>query len=251
MILKDLHVHTNYCDGKDSPRDIVLAAVDMGLETLGFSGHSYTDFDESYCMSMEGVKAYKEEIKALKEEFAGRIEILCGIEQDMFSREDTSDFDYVIGSAHYIYFENEFITVDWKPEILKDAADKYFCGDMLCLAEYYYDTVAGVAERTDCDIVGHLDLITKFNETDNLIDTQNPRYIAAWKKAVDRIMRKCTLFEINTGAISRGYRTGPYPSLDIIDYIKEKGGRFILSSDSHSKDTLCFCFDEYEHLITD
>ena len=46
MLLKDLHVHTNYCDGKDSPRDIVLAAVGMGMKTLGFSGHGYTDFDE-------------------------------------------------------------------------------------------------------------------------------------------------------------------------------------------------------------
>ena len=248
MILKDLHIHTNYCDGKDSPRDIVLAAVDMGMKTIGFSGHVYTDFDESYCMSKAATEAYKKEIAALREEFAGQIEILCGIEKDMFSREDTSDYDYVIGSAHYIYFEDEFITVDWKPEILKETVQKYFCGDMLYLAEYYFDTVAGVAARTDCDIVGHLDLITKFNETEKLIDTQDPRYIAAWKHAVDRIMEKCTLFEINTGAISRGYKTDPYPAPDIIDYIREKGGSFILSSDSHSKDTLCYAFDKYESL---
>lgn len=249
MILKDLHVHTYFCDGKDSPRKMVLAALDMGMKTIGFSGHGYTDFDESYCMSKTGTIEYKREIESLKKEFAGQIEILCGVEKDMFSKEDTSGFDYVIGSAHYIYIGGEYITVDWKPSILRDAADKYFGGDMMALAEYYFATVADVAEKTNCNIVGHLDLITKFNETEKFFDTSDPRYVAAWKKAVDKIMQSCTLFEINTGAMARSYTTKPYPAPDIIAYIKEKGGSFILSSDSHSRDSLCYGFAEYENLL--
>ena len=58
-------------------------------------------------------------------------------------------------------------------------------------------------------------------------------------------MRSGKVFEINTGAISRGYRTQPYPSADIRSYIKAKGGTFILSGDSHSADTLCFQFDRW------
>lgn len=246
MIKKDLHVHTYYCDGKDSPRDIVLAAVEMGMETLGFSGHGYADCDVDYCMSREDTEKYKQEITALKKEFSGKLEILCGVEKEIFSIEDTSDFDYVIGSAHCIFVGGEYIAVDWKPEELKRAADKYFGGDMLSLAKKYYETVSEVAEKTNCDIVGHIDLITKFNEGNQLFDTKSERYIRAWKKAVDRIMESCKLFEVNTGAISRGYRTSPYPSDDIVDYIKKKGGKLILSSDSHSKDTLCYKFGEYE-----
>ena len=73
MLLKDLHVHTNYCDGKDNPRDIVLAAIGMRMKTLGFSGHGYTDFDESYCMSKEGTKEYKKEIRDLKKNLPVRL----------------------------------------------------------------------------------------------------------------------------------------------------------------------------------
>ena len=53
-------------------------------------------------------------------------------------------------------------------------------------------------------------------------------------------------FEINTGAMSRGWRTSPYPAKPIRDYIRAHGGRLILSSDSHKADTLLYAFDQYE-----
>ena len=71
----------------------------------------------------------------------------------------------------------------------------------------------------------------------------------AYQKAVDRIIKNCKVFEINTGAISRGCRTTPYPSDEIRDYIRQKGGKFILSSDSHQKETLCFEFDKFRSLV--
>ena len=56
-------------------------------------------------------------------------------------------------------------------------------------------------------------------------------------------------FEINTGAISRGYQDNPYPSETVIKMIKERGGKFILNSDSHSVDTIAFEFDKWKYLI--
>ncbi|MBO5371040.1 MAG: PHP domain-containing protein, partial [Clostridia bacterium] len=41
MILEDLHTHTTYCDGKDSPEDMVKTAIEKGLRVIGFSGHIY------------------------------------------------------------------------------------------------------------------------------------------------------------------------------------------------------------------
>ena len=54
---------------------------------------------------------------------------------------------------------------------------------------------------------------------------------------------KFPVFEINTGAMSRGYRSEPYPSAEMIEYISSRGGQFILSSDSHSRENLCFGFE--------
>ncbi len=69
--------------------------------------------------------------------------------------------------------------------------------------------------------------------------------MAAWQKAVDRLLLAGVPFEINTGGMTRGYRQDAYPAKPIRDYIASHGGRFILSSDSHDTQTLCRQFEEY------
>lgn len=249
MELFDLHVHSVFSDGRDTPRDIVISAIEKGVKTLGFSDHSYTEFDERYCIQRDKQAEYIRTINELKNEFSDKIKILCATEQDFYSTAPTSGYDYVIGSVHYVFIDGEYIPIDETADILKQAADKYFSGDILSLCEAYFENVGKVYEKTKCDIVGHFDLITKFNEQEQLFDENDPRYIRAYQKAVDKIITDCKVFEINTGAISRGYRTTPYPSENIRRYIRQKGGKFILSSDSHQKETLCFEFDKFRNLL--
>ena len=249
MITKDLHMHTAYCDGKDTPEDMVLSAVDKGLDTVGISSHSYTFFDESYCMQKEDIPRYIAELRYLRAKYFDRIHVLCGVEQDYYSDYPTDEFDYIIGSVHYIKVGDEYIPVDESVEILRAAVQKHFGGDVYALCELYFDTVADVVEKTRCDIIGHFDLISKFIEREPLFDTKHPRYVKAWKAAVDRLVTYDVPFEINTGAISRGYRTQPYPDEEMIAYIKAKGGRLILSSDAHSKENIAYIFEKYESLL--
>ena len=246
MITRDLHMHTSYCDGKNTPEEMVLAAVDKGLNTVGISGHSYTFFDTSYCMQKDDIARYIAELRYLRAKYFDKIHVLCGVEQDYYSDHPTDDFDYVIGSVHYIKAGEEYIPVDESAEILNSTKEKYFNGDIYALCEEYFSTVADVVNKTGCDIIGHFDLITKFIEREPIFDTNHPRYVAAWQKAADELLKTGVPFEINTGAISRGYRTSPYPAADIISYIKERGGRFVLSSDAHSADAIAYRFDEYE-----
>ena len=72
-----------------------------------------------------------------------------------------------------------------------------------------------------------------------------------WNIFVDLINRYVVgvIAEINTGAISRGYRNEPYPSNQILEYIKSKGGYFILSSDSHSKENIAYQYDKWKGLL--
>ena len=238
----DLHVHTNFCDGKSSPREIVMSAIKKGVDTLGFSGHSYFAFDEDTCMSRANTEKYFAEINSLKEEFKDKIRILCGIEQEYFSAEPTDRYDYVIGSVHYFHLGDEYLAVDLDAETLRYAADTYFGGDIYALCEEYYRLEGDVANRIKPDIIGHFDLITKFNEAGQMFDESHPRYIAAWKKAADSLLKYNIPFEIYSGAISRGYRTAPYPAPSILEYIKENGGCVVINSDSHHKDTLCYEF---------
>ena len=220
----DLHVHTVYSDGHDTPEEIVKAAVERGMTCVGFSDHSYTPFDESYCMKRGSVRDYVSEIGALKEKYAGQIKILCGVEQDYYSDEPTDMFDYVIGSVHYIFADGEYFPIDDSFGRLLAETYGHFGGDIYALADEYYRTVADVAAKTGADVIGHFDLISKFNEGGAFFDESDPRYISAWRRATDALLPLGVPFEINTGAISRGYRTVPYPSSEIIGYIKQNGG---------------------------
>ncbi len=243
----DLHTHTFFCDGKDSPEDMVLSAIEKGLDTIGILTHSYVDFDTA-CIAEERQSEFIAEANRLKVKYKDKIKVLCGIEVDYYATSVAEGYDYRLGSLHYFKIGDKYYSLDISIPGFMEMAEKEFSGDYLAVCEEYYRLLADVPRKTGADIIAHIDLITKFNEGDKLFDTKNPRYINAYKTAVDKLVTYGLPFEINTGAISRGYRSSPYPSSDILAYIKEKGGKLIISSDSHSKENIAYLFDKYESL---
>lgn len=248
MIFEDFHVHSSFCDGKNTLEEMVRAAIDLNMARMGFSGHAYTAFNNTYCMSLEHTKQYAEDIALLKEKYKDKIEILCGLEMDYFSEEPQIETDYRIGSVHFVKSGENYLEVDNGEAIFANDVKQYFNGDFYAYAKEYFALVGDVIAKTKADIVGHFDLVTKFNEGGRFFDTAKPEYVAAAKNAIDRLIPFGKPFEINTGAISRGYRKEAYPELQLLRYIAEKGGRVILSSDSHSAEMLCFEFEKYEAL---
>ncbi len=245
MTYSNYHTHTTFCDGTDTPDQLIQKAIELGCPEIGFSGHSYTYFDESWCMSKSATDAYRECILALKDKYRGKIKILLGIEQDLWSEEPTDSYDFVIGGVHYVKHKGSFLPTDESASLTKQIIDEHYSGDALSFCEEYYENAALLYERTRCDIIAHFDLITKFNEGDVLFDTTDKRYTDAVCAALDVLCQAPVKFEINTGAISRGYRTQPYPSTDIIAEIKKRGGKLVLSSDCHAKKDLLYGFDDY------
>lgn len=246
----NLHSHTTYCDGKNTPEEMVLAAMDRGFDVFGFSGHSYTAFDESYCMSRSTTDAYEQEVRRLASSYQQKITILCGIEQDIFSGPAESRWDYAIGSVHAFYNRefDRYIYVDYsKDQMIRDCEECYG-GDFLAMAEDYFATEATVITKTGADIIGHFDLVTKFNEQEKMFEESHPRYEAAVDNALAKLLATGAVFEINTGAMSKGYRTSPYPSESILRKIKIGGGKIIISSDTHTADTIDFAFADAARL---
>ena len=242
--MRDLHMHSVSSDGKNTVEEMILSAIDRGLDCVGLSEHSHTEGDEC-SMTCEGTEAYRAEMAELKKKYAGRIEVLCGLERDYYS-DDNLEYDYVIGSIHWIKMPGGHkLPIDWLAEKQREGVEKYFGGDWYAFAEAYYEMESRVVDVTKCDIIGHFDLLTKFAEQDSYFDLQHPRYVKAWKAAADRLLKNGKPFEINTGAISRGYRTEPYPAKDIRDYIRLNGGKLILSSDSHQKETIAYRFQDW------
>lgn len=249
--LFDLHTHTDFSDGANTPEEMVEAALKGGMTCLGISDHGYAPYDTDCCMTEPDGKAYRAAIAGLREKYAGRLRILCGVEQDFWSEADPSPYAYVIGSVHYVKAGGAYLCVDNTPEIVDAAIRTHFGGDAYAFCEAYFLTVAQVVEQTGCDIIGHFDLVSKFVEKHPLFDETHPRYVSAWRAALDRLLPCGKPFEVNTGAMSRLWRTSPYPSAEMIAYIRERGGRLLLTSDSHSAQTLRYAFEQYADELGD
>ena len=240
----NLHTHTCFCDGADTPEDLVRAAIDLGMHTLGFSGHSTVFFDTECCMSREDTERYRSEVLRLKEQYRERLCVLLGIEQDFYADEPAAGYDYIIGSVHYLRQEGEYIAVDLSKQALLDTVKRFFGGDFYRFARHYFELVSQVVEKTGCSIVGHFDLLAKFNDDGSLFDETDPRYLRPAIDALDALLEKDVIFEINTGAASRGYRKIPYPAPIFLHRIAEKRGRVTLSSDAHRHENLLYGFSD-------
>lgn len=240
---ENFHTHTTYCDGKNTPSEMIEKAIELGFDALGFSGHAYFDFPCGWCMTKDGTKEYINEINALKKEYADKIKIYCGTESDYFSDINPYDYDYIIGSVHYLKVNDEYLQVDSSAEKQFNAADKYFGGSIYGYAEKYYEFISNIVDVTKADIIGHFDLVTKFNEGGCLFSTKEKAYRKAMFGAIDKLLPYGKPFEINTGAIARGKRKTPYPSLEAAEYINSHGGCFVVTSDCHNRDFLDYAYD--------
>ena len=246
MTFSNYHTHTTFCDGTDSPEELVLEAIRLGCPELGFSGHSH--LQEDVCsMSEEGTLEYCREIRRLQEAYRGQIRIRLGIEQDYFAEIDRTQFEYVIGAVHFLK-KDRSRSVDESRERFLALVGEVYAGDVYALAEDYYALVGDLWEHTRCDVIAHFDLITKFNEGNCLFDTAHPRYLAAADAALDRLLEAPCVLEVNTGAMARGYRTDAYPEKRFLDRWLAAGKEVILSSDCHAKQNLLFAFEQYRDL---
>lgn len=244
---QNLHTHTTFCDGKHTPEEMIQAALEQGLDSLGFSGHSPLA-GECWVMEAEDVPRYRREILDLREQYAGKLEIFLGLEQDSLSPRPEESWDYLIGSVHMLEREGERLSVDESAETFQRGVEQWFGGDPLAFAEAYYRQVGAVAENTGCQIVGHFDLVCKFNEGNCLFDTEHPRYRTAALEALEQLREREVILELNTGAMSRGYRIAPYPERWILKSAKEMGFSICLTSDAHSARHLTYAFDQAAQL---
>ncbi len=310
---QNLHTHSIYCDGKNTIKEMIALALHKDFDVLGFSGHSLTGFDKSYCMSEEGIRDYIAEVTAAKNHFrndpdgakeffapdlkaAKDLSIYLGIEQDLYSDDPAlrsqngilnpgsmdGVYDYIIGSTHAFHLiwdeirerrgtngsitepdmngvifsdDGVYIYVDYDAEVFKWAKDEVYGGDTLAIAEDYFRDEARIVSATDCDIVGHFDLLLKFNESGDIFDVTSPRYRKARDMALDKIFNdfrakgRKPIFEVNTGAMARGYRSVPYPSPESLSEIRDRGGLILINSDCHNAGLLDYGFEEARKIV--
>ena len=162
---------------------------------------------------------------------------------------DPAPFDYVIGSAHHIPLSECPPGVDHMPEVTARLIREDFAGDADAAAEAYFREVTRVADLACAKIAGHFDLLTKFDEKHAFFNPQSPRFRKAARAAMDALCDAGKIFEVNTGAISRGWRSEPYPSRELLLELRRRGARVTVSSDAHARDAAACWFPQAETLL--
>ena len=234
----NFHTHSTFCDGTSTVEEMVERALELGFFALGFSGHMDPDIPMDW-------DAYAREVLRMRAEHAGEIDILLGAELDNCHDPSTvATAEYVIGSTHYVDVGGSRIFVDLSAASVVESVNELFGGDWYAYARAYYDFHAQVFARTGCDIVGHFDMICRFNDQLRTIDEDDPRYLAPAREAMEALVAAGVPFEINTGGMAKGRRTVPYPIPALLRCLRELGGQIVINSDAHNAAYLDACLDE-------
>ena len=250
-MIQNMHTHTTFCDGRDTPEEMVKAAIECGFSSIGFSSHANTVFRDS-CEMGDGVSEYKAEITRLKSAYKDVISVYLGVELDPYSVGvmDMTGYDYRIASVHYTVVNGEKICYDYSVEHSEDVIKRLCGGSGIEYARLYFEEMANMPKKLGGDFVGHFDILTKYEEkAPHLFDTGAPEYRKMALDALDAVREKFEFFEVNAGPIPRGYKKTPYPAPFILDRMRELKCKMLVTTDCHNKNMLTAGFDESVEIL--
>lgn len=254
MTWTNYHTHCHFCDGRGTPGEFAAAALTRGMTALGFSSHATLPFPTNWHLPANRLDAYCAAVRAVAAEYRGRLDVRMGFEADYIPGTMAPDAafllerrpDYVIGSVHYgdVLDDGALWMIDFTPEAFADGVRRLYGGAARRAVTRYYGLVAGMVERHRLDVVGHLDLVKKFNAAGRFFDESAPWYRDAVFQALDAVAAAGVVLEVNTAAVARGFSPDPYPSYWILSRAHELGIPLTLNADAHQPEMLTAAFEE-------
>lgn len=241
MFLSNLHTHSTYSDGRNTPLEIIEKAIELNFKSIGFSDHADCghEIDCKELMKEDQV-AYFELLDSYKKDFP-QIQIFKGLELDSLDPTFEGNPDYTIGAIHFMKIDDKVYPIDHSFDNLKILVD--LCGGVKAFVIKYYEQIVNFSTSFDFDIVAHLDLYTKYNEQTKLFDPHASWYVDIVKNVIEELTNLGKIIEINTGAIARGIRKTPYPDAHFFKFLKSFDSKVIVSSDAHYASKLNVGFD--------
>jgi histidinol-phosphatase (PHP family) len=159
----DSHMHTPLCQhAEGSPLEYAQAALERGLQGICVTDHNPMPawFDANFRMRESELPQYLEMVAEAREAMAGKLEVRVGLEADFHPGTEQSvqkmleahDWDYVIGSVHFIGawgFDNPAFVAEYDRR------------DLEAVYAEYYKLIVAAAQSGLFDAIGHLDLPKK------------------------------------------------------------------------------------------
>lgn len=258
MQLFNLHTHTNFSDGKSTPEDVVLEAINQGLKVLGFSDHSPVPFENSFAIKNNEVNNYITTIKSLKEKYKDQIDIYCSMEMDFIpgivkdfkKTKEELNLDYMIGSVHLVgnNIDRLWFIDGSKVETYDEGLFNYYDGDIKKGVKAFFHQYNEMIETEEFDIVGHFDKI-KMHNRGRYFSENDKWYRDYLMETLTLIKEKSLIVEVNTRGIYKKRSDDFYPSAWLFPIMREMNIPVVISSDSHKAEELTLCFKEAEEAL--
>ncbi len=236
----DYHIHTIRCGhATGESADYVREAISKGLDEIGFNDHLPLNGDsgkkQGLSMSLDELPNYINDVIELRKSFS-EIKIRLGIEVDFtpdsepYTRELLAkyDFDYVMGSVHYIG--------EWAFDHPGER-DKWDSKDVDLVYKEYFELLRKSARSSLFDIIGHCDLVKKFGNRPKNEILQDLADTA-------KVFKECGVaIEINTSGLRKPV-SEIYPSCDILKVYRKYDIPIVFGSDAHTPDDVGRDFDK-------
>lgn len=242
IILPDYHIHTTLCNhAYGTMEEYVVKAMERGITEMGFAEHMPVMPESHLCISYDDLPYYIERVLALRDKFKNYISIKLGAEMDMnLNRIDEigkiiekSDFDYVIGSIHYLdnwpFDQKQYINVFKKTDLTK-------------LYEKFFRTVIEAAKTGLYDITGHIDNLKRMG-------FHPPSDVKYFYDEAASVLKEMNLTaELNTSGYD--YPAGEaYPSPEFLSAMNKYGVPVTVGSDSHKPNHIGRHFEKANEVL--
>lgn len=255
-MLCDYHVHTAFSDDSEYPMELVVQdAIGLGLEELCFTDHvDYgvkADWDsgaeipwrDGQPLANVDYPKYLSAIRELREKYGDRITLKTGLEfgvqvhtvpqfRALFQK---YPLDFVILSVHQVE-DKEFWTQEFQEGRTQQEYNERYYQELLDLTKTYQDY----------SVLGHLDLIVRYDE-------QGVYPFEKVKPMVAEILRNAIQngkgIELNTSFHRYGLSDST-PSRAILELYRDLGGEILtIGSDSHKSQHLGAYIREGQELL--
>ena len=234
------HSHSKYCDGAHQLEDYIIACIDKGYQSYGFSSHAPIPGGSVWNMKIERLDTYLKEVDRLIEKYQGQIEIFKSLEVDYLDGiQGPSTYshllDYTIGSIHFIGrgARPDLFEIDGPYSKFLNGLVRHYDNHLRAAVEHYFELSIQMIKNDPPDILGHADKIIShaFKYDKNILESL--WYIEILNEFTNTLEQSDVIVEINTKGLRLSQQPTTYPHISFLHILKDKNIRFQLNADVH------------------
>lgn len=242
----DVHMHSTFShDSKASPEEMILGAIEKGLEMICFTDHFDKDNMDWGEEDIFDPEEYFSVLTPIQEKYRDRIDVRIGVETGIQPHlgafykefEQKYPFDFIIGSVHSIL---------GRDIALGDLYGAYSDEEIQRMT--FEETLEDVKSQGSFDVLGHLDYIVRYGTLREKIYSYR-KYGDIIDEILKALIEKGKGLELNMAGLKYGLPFA-HPHPDVLRRYKELGGEIVtVGSDAHQPSHLAYDFSKAEGIL--